>query len=149
MTDQAQTLLQWSAEHSKENPDLAALLARAAALILARQPRKVVQLDDHREVVPTVPATAPVKRLPTVRPDFKMTPARSKILEVVTALPGSSIKEICDYCGIDRNWVGVNLAEMEKAGLVKHELGVSTGVGMGKAPYRWFTAEAKGQENIA
>ena len=149
MNEQARQLLQWSSEHAQDNPDLAALLARAAALILARQPRKVVQLEDHRDGVASATPSVPVKRLPTVRRDFKMTPARNKILEVVTALPGSTIKEIVDYVGLDRTYVGTNLSQMEEAGLVKHEAGVPNGSALGKAPYRWFTVAAKAQEGIA
>jgi hypothetical protein len=139
--DKAQTLLHWSGEYSKEgHPDVAALLARAAALILSREPRRVVTLDDHR------PDPAPVQRLPTVRPEFKMKPRHIKALEVVREFPGCTIRDVSDMIGVERAHAGFTLNELVTAGLVTRENGVPDGTT--KPAIRWFLVQDKAKEGV-
>ena len=140
--DKAQTLLAWSSEFSADQPDVAALLARAAAMLLSRAPRKVIDLPAQSE------KTVRVDRLPpVVQPDFKMTQARAKVFKILQEMPGSTIREISVLTDRTTNSVGTLLAELEGAGLVVREAGIPNGTS--KPPLRWFVRADKGREEIA
>lgn len=138
--DRAHTLLQWSAEYSSDQPDVAALLARAAATLLSRTQRKVVDL----------PATkveeTPVRRLPTIPANFNLTSKRGRLLKTLQEMPGLTMQELATLLSVDRSAVGMMLRPMEEAGLVKREAGVPNGTT--KPPLRWFAGN-KAREGVA
>lgn len=141
MMDRIQTLLHWSTEYSAEQPDVAALLARAAATLMSRSPRKVVDLPV------TKVESAPVTRLPTISPDFRLTAKRAKIYEILREMPGSTMQEVCTLGGFERANVNQTFLEMEKAGLLTREAGVPNGTT--KPAQRWFIRGQKGKEGVA
>jgi len=132
--NKTQTLLEWSQELSPTQPDTAALLARAAALLLSRAPK--------------AEKTVPIVQLPAVvDPSFSMKKHHAKIFKILQELPGSTIAEIALLTDRTSQNIHTQLSALMKAGLVTREAGIPNGVS--KPPLRWFVRTDKGREEIA
>lgn len=140
MDNRTKLLLQWSAEYSDDQPDIAALLARTAGMILSRMPRKVVDLQPSSVDVP-------VQKLPAIKADFNMTRKRQQIFEIIRDLPGSTIAEVAVLMQTSRENINRSFLEMEEAGLIVREAGVPNGTT--RPPLRWFLRQDKSREGVA
>jgi len=140
MSDRVQTLLAWSSEYSASQPDLAALLARAASLLLTRTPKQVINLHE--------PQTVTVQKLPPAPRDFRMTRTQREAMRVLAELPGLIVKDLAAYLSVTPNATYMVLNQLQDAGFVKSENSPLDGRN-GVPPKRWFLTADKAREDIA